>query len=530
MSRTSTPVLIVGAGPAGLSAAIELTRWGVPVDVIDSAEESNPQSKAFTIQPLTAEWLSSIGLSDDFQERCVRMRSMDYRFANKTDKIARLDFEALADTRHRYVMAIPQSTTEALMRGWLSAHGVTVRWGTTLRHARQDPEGVTAVLSRSDGTTTEVRTEWLIGSDGLRSTVRGLLGLKFEGTTYAGRTRMMDAPVADLKLDGDRIHYLIDEAGMLLLSRLPGDTYRVLLSEPGGTAPTDRVIAQAEFQRVLDRHTIGASIGRPVSTSIFTIWRRDCPGYRRERIFLAGDAAHIHSIAGGLGLNAGVQDGINLGWKLGLVAMGSARPSLLDTYEQERLPLDAQVMTVADKLHRILMDHSRPLADRIALVEEPHFLETATSRIAGLGYTYRDVVEAAPDAPALADLAAGDRAPDVPLEPRGHARVHDLLNKNTGYTLLTLHRSQPEPATLALIDRIQRRYRGRVHPVTLHTSTPAACGAGSGSRPAPPNVHTVYGAPDTDVACLIRPDGYLAGRVPISRQDALLTHLEAVLT
>ncbi|MGV9678802.1 FAD-dependent monooxygenase [Nocardia sp. NPDC003482] len=529
MSRTvSNPVLIVGAGPAGLALAIELARWGVPFEIVDSAESSCPQSRAFTIHARTAEWLSSIGLVDGFLEQAQPIRSMDYRFAG-TDKIARLDFEQLPGTRHRYVMAIAQNQTEELMRGWLAARGVTVRWGTALQQVRQDSDGVTAVLSRPDGTTEEVRTEWLVGCDGLRSTVREQLGMEFEGPSYAGRTRMMNAPVTDLALPDDRMHYLIDEAGMLLLCRLPGETYRVLLSEPGGAAAIDEATARNDFQHVLDRHVAGARIGHPDSLSIFTVWRRDCPGYRRGRIFLAGDAAHIHSIAGGLGLNACIQDAVNLGWKLALTATGKAKASLLDSYEQERLPVDGQVMAVADKLHHILMDHDRSLVERIAMVEKPGFLDTVTAQIAGLGYTYRDAVSA-PDVPGLAGLAAGDRAPDARLELTSHASVHNLLARHPGYTLLILHHDRVAPATLALAERMGRRFGDLVHWETLQVFDPASPVPGSAVRPFfSSTVHSVYGAPDTDVACLIRPDGYLAGRVPISHQDALLAHLDTVL-
>ncbi|WP_280314042.1 FAD-dependent monooxygenase [Nocardia wallacei] len=529
MSRIiSKPVLIAGAGPAGLSLAIELTRWGVPFEIVDSAEEPNPWSRAFTVHARTQEWLMQIGLIDEFLNRGLLHKSMDYRF-EATDKVARLDFTQLTGTRYPHILISSQNMTETLLREYLSARDVSVRWGTKLTSATEDRDGVTVSLSRPDGSTETVRCQWLAGCDGVHSTVRGLIGVKYAGGDYAGRNRMMDTPMMNFWLGDDRIHYLITDAGMLLITKLPGENYRLLLSEPGGGAVAKKAVAREEFQRVLDRQLDGAAtIGQPSSTSIFTIWKRQTPLYRRGRIFLVGDAGNLRSIAGGLGMNACIADGVNLGWKLAAVATGKAHAGLLDSYEDERWPADEQVGAMADLLHQILMDHERPMAERIAIVEEPDFHDRAVSMISGLGHTYRDVVSIPADVHPLTGLAAGDRAPELPLT--GSTSVHDLL-RHPGYTLLTLHH-QPHSAwkSTDLASRVRQRFDDLVR--VRQVSSP-------GSRTTAPTstvltnnirVHDIYGATDSDVVCLIRPDGYLAGRVAFSEHEALLDGLDAVLS
>ena len=183
LQAISPPILIVGAGLAGLSLAIELTRWGVPFRVIDSAVGPNPWSRAFTVHARTAEWLTSVGLIDDFRNHGLLHKSMDYWFEG-VNKVARLDFTRLTGTRYPHILISNQNMTETLLRGYLASRGVTVEWGTELVAATDDPDGITATLSRPEGGEEVVRCEWLAGCDGVHSTVRDLLGEKFTGKGY----------------------------------------------------------------------------------------------------------------------------------------------------------------------------------------------------------------------------------------------------------------------------------------------------------------------------------------------------------
>ncbi|WP_280366687.1 FAD-dependent monooxygenase [Nocardia wallacei] len=528
----SVPVLVVGAGPVGLAACVELERWGVSFHLIDQAPGWAETTRAITVHARVQEWLAWTGEIDAFLEHGRLHRSMDYLFAG-TDKVARLDFTQLRDTRFPHVLMSNQNQTEALLRRRLAARGQFVRWGTRLVSVTPDGDGggVTAMLALPDGRIQELHTEYVIGCDGAHSTVRKALGLEFDGTLYTGRTRMADVVVRGLPLDDDRLHYLVEPTGMTMVTELPGPHSRIVFSEPGDPARADSVDVAAihrDLQEVFDRWFPGTvSLGQPAWATEFRQHRRQTVKYRQGRIFLAGDASNLRSIAGGLGLNCGLMDAINLCWKLAAVLTGKAHPSLLDTYEQERVPADAQVMAVAGRLHAILMDHDVPVERRIALVEEPGFQQSVTNMIAGLGYTYRDVIPTPGGVRALAGLAAGDRAPEVGLTTR--TGVHDLLG-DPRYTLLTVHRQARSVwETQALVGRVRKRFGERVHTVSI-------CPPGTQLAPTGTvlsdngRVHDLYGATDTDVACLIRPDGYLVGRVRLADHDALLADLGTVLT
>ncbi len=512
-----------------MTLAIELARRNVPCRVIDRAGGPTVTSRAFTVHARSLEQLEAAGLVESFLGQGLVSKSMDYRFPDM-DKVARLDFTQLRDTRYPFILISNQNTTEALLRAHLSSMNVMVEWGTALGEFNVEPEGgVTASLVRSDGTSEVVHAHWLVGCDGLRSTVREQLRLGFHGDEYAGHMRMMDVPLHGFPLGDDRIHYLHSHDRMLLVTKLPGANYRVLISELGGSAATDKEVAQAEFQQALDEHFGGAvSVGVPEWTTRFVLWKRLSAAFRRGRVLLCGDAGHIHSPAGGMGLNAGMGDAFNLGWKLAAVVHGDAHPGLLNSYETERLPIAAQVIEATDMLHQVIMAHDRPLAERIAIAESPGFNDRAVTRISGLAYTYRDTMSStSAPAPSLGGLAAGDRAPNVGLY--GRTSVHDLLH-HTDYTLLAIHhspRSAWEHAGLAA--RVAQRFGDRIKVKAI--SSPGREGAPSNTLITDTDrIHDIYGAPGSAAACLIRPDGHVAARVPLAEYGQALADLETVLT
>ncbi|WP_280314040.1 FAD-dependent monooxygenase [Nocardia wallacei] len=527
----SVPVLIVGAGPVGLAAAVEFERWGVPFSLIDRAVGWEETTRAITVHARVQEWLAWIGEIDAFMEHGRVHRSMDYLFA-ESDKTARLDFTGLTNTRFPHVLMSNQNQTEAILRRRLAARGQLVRWGTRLISVVPDPDGggVTATLALPDGRIEEVHAEYVIGCDGAHSTVRRELGLEFAGTEYAGRTRMADAVVRGLPLDDDRLHYLVAKTGMLMVTELPGGRSRLVFSEPGeatAAASVDVAAIHRDLQTVFDKWFPGrVTLEAPAWATEFKQYRRQSADYRRGRIFLAGDASNVRSIAGGMGLNCGMLDAINLAWKLAAVLTGKAHPSLLDSYERERVPADAQVMAVAAQLHAILMDHQTPVTQRIALVEDAGFQTSVTNLISGLGYTYRDVIHTPAGARVLAGLTAGDRAPDVGINAR--IGIHDMLD-HPNYTLLTVHRrARSVWETQALVRQMRQHFGDRVRSVSV--CPPDTQLAPTGTVFSDTNhVHDLYGSADSDVACLIRPDGYLAGRVCLADSGTLLADLSTVL-
>ncbi|MBF6422599.1 FAD-dependent monooxygenase [Nocardia farcinica] len=535
-SPSADPVLIVGAGPAGLTLGIELLRRGVACRVIDRAAHPATTSRAFTLHARTLELLHSAGIADHFVGRGIRSVSMDYRFRGVTD-IARLDFTALEDdSRFPFTLVISQDTIETVLRERFAALGGVVEWSTELQPtiARDAAGAITVELVKGDGREETVRTSWLIGCDGLRSTVRSYLGADYLGGEYTGmEMRMMDVELRGFPLPDDRVHYLIDRDRLLLVTRLPGPWWRVLISDNGtgdngATAPT---ATREGFQSVLDDHFDGAvEVGTPKWITTFRIWRRLSTSYGDSGIYLCGDAAHIHSPAGGQGMNACIQDAFNLGWKLAAVATGRAPITLLEFYERERRPIAEQLIAGTHLLHKVIMAHGTPLTERVAITREPDFNVRAVRQISGLAYTYRDVTTTPPGMPTPLGLAAGDRAPDAVLS-RGR-RVHDLL-AHPDHTLLILQRTQ-STATRHLIDAladdIDRQFRGLVR-TTIVTAPATPPAEGPGAVAADTNeAHQLLGTPTGDGLCLIRPDGHLGLRCGLPHRAALLTHLDTTLT
>ncbi|MEU7628640.1 FAD-dependent monooxygenase [Nocardia sp. NPDC049220] len=530
VSRSS--VLIVGAGPTGLTLGIELLRRGVEARVIDRLSVPVATSRSFTVHSRTLELLELAGAVDEFLDRSLRGEWMDYNFAGVEEKV-RLDFTQL-DGRYPYYRTISQKDTEEISRQHFTALGGVIDWHTELVSVTVDRDSeVTAVLRDTDSRNLEtVYTDWLIGCDGVHSTVASCLGAEVSRSEYAGTAmRMMDAPFQQqsrgFPVEVGGIDYRIARDHMLLTTALPGGVWRVLISETGDARDADT--SPAAFQMILDEHFDGAvQLGTPEWTSVFRTRRRITSRYRNGRVFVCGDAGHERSPAGGQGKNTSMQDAFNLGWKLAAVVKGQARESLLDTYEAERRPIAEQVIAGTHELHSVLMNHGIPVAERLAIAREPGFTQRAVARISALIYGYSPTVDTQmPPGQRLGGLGAGDRAPDIEITPR--LRLHEAL-RHPGHTLLVSHRDpQSLRDTSALITQVRQQFGNRVNPVVItapghHGLAPAGAITADSRR-----IHDLYGAPEGGGLCLIRPDGYISQRCRSSEQNTLFTTLRTTL-
>ncbi|MGH3933319.1 MAG: FAD-dependent monooxygenase, partial [Pseudonocardiaceae bacterium] len=493
--------------------------------VVDRLAEPVTTSRSFTLHARTLELFEMAGIADRFLERGLPAVSMDYHFQGAGEP-ARLDFSELP-SRYPFTLIINQNVTEQVLRDQLTALGTTVEWGTELRSVSQEPDGLlTALLvHQPSGREETVRTRWLVGCDGVHSTVRAQLDIPYEGDEYTGmQMRMMDVPLRGFPLQDDRIHYFISTARLLLVIKLPGTNHRVLISDLQGTPATQTT--RSAFQDVLDEHFRGSvSLGEPEWATAFRIWKRVTSNYRQGGVFLVGDAAHCHSPAGGQGMNACIQDAFNLGWKLALVCAGAADESLLDTYERERRPIAQQVIEGTNALHSIIMAHGTSIAERIALSREPGFTQQAISKISGLVYHYRNAVLVPPGLSQLGGLAAGDRAPDARLNP--NLRLHDLL-RHERHTLLIMTSNAVGEALSRLVNDIIRRFGTWLRVEVLAPAYPAP--PASAIAVESDEAYRRYTAADGDVFCLVRPDGYLAMRSRLTESQELLAPLTQYLS
>jgi 2-polyprenyl-6-methoxyphenol hydroxylase-like FAD-dependent oxidoreductase len=402
---TTIDVLIVGAGPVGTALAIDLTRRGLTTRLIDKAEHGFDGSRAKGIQPRTLEVFEDLGALDDALAGGARYPLLGIHLGPLTVPWRMLGSPHAGDpgVPYPHTWLIPQHRTDRALHDRLTAVGATIDYRCELRELSQTADAVTATITTPEGTDT-ITTRYVVGADGAASIVRKQAGIGFVGSTdEADRMLIVDA-AAD-GLSRNRWHIWPGLRGQFVgACPLPHcDQFQWMIklgpSEARATPPVDEqqitsIIRARTGNKRLRVHDI-------TWTSVFRPNIRLAEHYRNGRIFLAGDAAHAHTPAGGQGLNTGVQDAYNLGWKLAQVLAG-APPELLDTYEGERQPIAAGVLGLSTKKYQ-------GMAKR-----DPSSIKRGKDE-QQLALSYRGGPLAPPGAQSTATLAAGDRAPDAAL-------------------------------------------------------------------------------------------------------------------
>ena len=416
----NTDVLIAGAGPIGLTAAIELARRGVDCRIVDPLLEPPQYAKAVGVQPRTLEVFEGMGVLRRILDAAIQMRGQIV-YVNGA-KASQLDLTLPADIPFGFI-AIPQYVTERILRDELALRGVQVERGLRLTGFTHDDEGVTAMLDGDQGPQT-VRAGYLVGADGAHSTVRKTLGLTFEGAAFEEQYMLGDVEVDWSIPSGYGIRAMHQTDGqtddLLVCIPLPGrGRYRVSMLVPDELTEGDTPQLR-HIQAVLDRLAPEPTTARNLRwSSVFRISHRIVDAYGCGRVFVAGDAAHIHPPTGAQGMNTGIQDAHNLAWKLALAVSGRAAPGLLDSYDAERRPVGEEVVgrTVRSAREGIGADSS-----------DPSFVIRREGQLL-IDYS---------GSPIVAD-GAGARAPDATGLTRnavtGPLRLFDLLGRRE-HTLL----------------------------------------------------------------------------------------------
>ncbi len=348
-------VLVVGAGPVGLTMAGELARYGVHVRLIDKAEASGDKSKALVVWARTLELLNRTRWSQDLL--AVGLKAHGGGLYAGGRRLARLPLDSV-DSPHPYALMVPQTETERVLAGYARAGGVEVARGVALETFTQDEMGVSASLVHRDGRAETVRAQWLIGCDGAHSTVRHGLGLAFEGSTEPDDWMLADVMLDSATLVRGEPSIFLHEEGVLALFPI-GRLGRFRIIADMGAAYSDERHTDPtleEVQALIRRRGLSDAWAHdPFWLSTFRINERKVQEYGVGRVLLAGDAAHIHSPAGGQGMNTGMQDAFNLGWKLALACRSGAGPSspLIASYSEERSAIGDQVLKMATAFTRL---------------------------------------------------------------------------------------------------------------------------------------------------------------------------------
>ena len=458
-------VVIVGAGPTGLTMAIELPRRSVAVRIVDAAAAPTTETRALGVQPRTLELFDNLGLAEAAVAGGVPVT--EFNVFSEGKRFLHIDIHDLA-TPHPYLLMLPQPQVEALLTARLAEYGVTIEHGVELTALSQSPGHVRVTLQHRTGLAEQTHAPWVIGCDGAHSTVRHQIRVPFVGAAFEENFAVADVHM-DWTLPYDIFYSFLNRGRFVAYFPMPGNQHRLTIAYRPGQSPVGDVTFE-ELQSAVDRCApAGARVAEITYAGRFRINQRKVARHSVGRVFLAGDAAHVHSVVGGQGMNTGIQDAFNLGWKLAAVVHGQAAPELLDSYAAERSPVAHRLVKGTRRATRMTL-----LRNPVATFGRRHLAPHVTARpavqrileraLTQLDVSYRDGAGGTNDT----HLEVGDRFPRI-----------DVLDSSR-FTLL---------------------YSGS-KPRGLH----AAIGAHAELIEVRHDTATVVGAGLT----LVRPDGYLA--------------------
>jgi len=432
MSDPGTPVLVVGAGPTGLLLAAELARRDVGCLLIDALDAPRGWDRATVVHERSLQIFEALGIADGFLDAGVRTRAS--RIFSDGELLGEVDL-GLTGSRYGFQLGMSEEVTESLLTEHLVAHGGAVNRSTVLVGLAPGEDGVTATLER-DGERRDVVVGWVVGCDGMHSAVREAAGIAFPGADIDARWGVFDATVDGWSDDHDVVFAHLDRPPVIL-TPLPDRRWRVYLRP---TSETSDLVAEAG--EVLRRHLPGVGFTAVENPTRFRCHSRVAARYRSGRILLAGDAAHACTPAEGHGMNTGLQDAFNLGWKLAMVCRGEAGEGLLDTYESERRPVAELVVSSgaeAEIAHAMTDAGERAArdADLRRMLADPDVVHHEAAAASELDRSYPRSRAVAGDDNALLD--PGVLLPDTPQ------RLHELTHR-PGHTLLVLGGPQADPA------------------------------------------------------------------------------------
>ncbi|MFA3836771.1 FAD-dependent monooxygenase [Streptomyces aureus] len=413
---TPRTVIVVGSGPTGLFLAGDLAAAGVPVTVVEKRPHKiSNLSRAFVLHARTLEQLDARGLADGIEAKGQPLDTLSL-FGRLAVDLSDLP------SRFQHLLVLPQYEVEAALQQRAADAGVTFAYETEVTGLTQDADGVTLQVRTGDGEPTTMRAAYVVGTDGMRSAVRESVGLPFPGKSV-----IRSVVLADVKLAEEPENVLTVNAvgdAFAFIAPFGDGYYRVIGWNRARNVPESAPLDLDEIKEVT-RLALGRDYGMHEARwmSRFHSDERQAPAYRVGRVLLAGDAAHVHTPAGGQGMNTGLQDAANLGWKLAAVVNGRAGEALLDTYEAERHPVGKAVLRNSGGIVRLAMAN-RPwtLAARAALTAFLGRVRPARTRmvgqLTGIGVAY--------PAPRGAHRLVGTRVPDVRLK---EGRLYEALRQ-----------------------------------------------------------------------------------------------------
>jgi 2-polyprenyl-6-methoxyphenol hydroxylase-like FAD-dependent oxidoreductase len=553
-------VLIAGAGPTGLTLACDLARRGLSIALVDAATEAATTTRAIAVHARTLELLAPLGVTPALLERGKPVGGITLWAGG--EPIVKADLDEL-DSRFKHVLLVGQQELEAALAAQLAAAGGAIDRGARLVSFRQDGTGVTAQLQRGEATE-EVRAAWLVGCDGAASTVREALEIPFVGEGWEEDFAIADVSVAwDLR--DDRVHAFLGDNGIVACFPMKGDRFRIMAALPAEARAKKEDPTLDDIQTLFAVNTTAnARLSDPTWITRLRVRARQAARYRDDRVFLAGDAACTHGAIGAQGLNSGIQDALNLGWKLALVHRGKARGLLLDSYQEERHAAARSVMSGSEAATRVA--NVKGNVAKTARNELGRFLgslEVMQNRVAkevaelSVSYERSSIVRedktsllnarlgsaSGGDTPTIGSVrefasgpSAGQRAPDGRATLAGQGgtrRLHEVLEGRLALLLFDGRSSTEEGYARfkGITSSVADRYGDAVTAwvVTPLATRPASLPAELAVLLDPEGELEKRYAATTECVYLVRPDLHIAYRSQPADLDKLLEYLATIL-
>lgn len=450
VTETATKVLIVGAGPSGLMMAAQLLRYGIQPVIIDSKDGPTTHTKAVAVQARSLEIYRQLGLIDQVLRDGQIAAGVTFNEDGKQK--ASLSFHNIGedDTLYPYVFIYPQSKNERVLLDYLTQHACPVYWNTSLVSLDQQAGYVTAKL-KDDNKEYTLTCDWVIGADGAHSQVRKEMQVAFKGETYAHYFYLLDARIESPVLQDDHFVQLFlsksDFAGFFPMQEQ--DSFRLIGKVPENLAGNQDLKVEDVLPGL--KSITGSSINITQNNwfTTYKLHHRMAEDFRKQRCFLIGDAAHIHSPVGGQGMNTGLQDAYNLAWKLAGVINGTMKPVVLESYAGERMPVAKALLRSTDAVFNMVISKNwlvgliKPLMVGLlsTLWKSGKIRKVFFKRVSQLDINYRHS-NINLHLSHKATIKAGDRLPYIPIydeKKQEETDLHEWCSK-PGFTLIALGR------------------------------------------------------------------------------------------
>ena len=534
---TNLPVLIIGAGPVGLTFAAEMARYGVPCRIIDKAQGTKEISKALILHVRTQEVLDAMGIIQELQDAAKPMKRVEIIGYGK--HIGHGSMEGI-NSFHPYPIILGQNVTEHILHDHLSKLGVAVEWQTEAIQLKQDDQQVVVTVRHPDGKEEQITAEYVLGADGTRSITREQSGIEFRGERYGGQAFIQSDSKIRWSMPKGSSYLWFTDLGYMMVIEMPGDIVRTFISVPDpGTDRKETTLR--EVNEALNRlGNVEAELYDPVWVALFRINHRAAPRFRAKRVFIAGDAAHEHVPIGGQGMNTSIQDAFNLAWKLAYVIQGKAKAELLDTYQSERHPVAESLLAGTDEAYTTLLKSGAAARHAIRMFG-PYVLSRDIVR-----HKMRDTLEEINinyrKGPLTAEYGgsdgpeAGDRVLDgevVLASERQSLPLRELL-RGTRWTVLFFSGRDPNPAAQQEFERLSARISGSYSDTVLcyqvSAGFPAQPGTGQTAQllDVTSQLHDQYGVKSPCVY-ILRPDRYVGFRSNVKHAGESVQYLDGIL-